>query len=100
MEVIELVKIILTIYAWAVIGMLIVFLCRIAYFYEKTSGQRVGYYFLFLPALLLAAGAIWYLVYDREFIGRPISDLLLCSGGVLLCLFGFRLQELMTGERR
>lgn len=96
----EVLKLILTIYSWVVIGILIVFLWRIAYFYEKTAGQRVGYHFLILPSLLLMAGAIWYLVHDREFIGRPTGDLLLCSGGVLLCLFGVRLQELMTGERR
>lgn len=96
----EVLQTILTVYAWTVIGMLIVFLWRIAYFYEKTSGQRVGYYFLLLPALLLVAGAIWYLVYNREFTGQPTGDLLLFVGGVLLCLFGFRLQELMIGERQ
>jgi hypothetical protein len=91
---------VLTVYAWAVIGILIVFLGRIAYFYAKTSGQRVGYYFLVFPALLLAAGAIWYLVSDQAFIGQPVGDLLLFAGGLLLCLFGARLQELMTGERQ
>jgi len=91
---------VLAVYAWIVIGTLLVFLGRVAYFYEKTSGQRVGYYILVLPALLLAAGAIWYLVSNREFIGQPIGDMLLCVGGVLLCLFGARLQELMTGERQ
>jgi hypothetical protein len=91
---------ILTIYAWTVIGALIVFLWRIAYFYAKTSGQRVGYYFLILPALLLAAGALWYLRSGGEFIGQPVGDLLLFGGGALLCLFGVRLQDLMTGGRR
>ncbi len=94
------VKYVLTIYSWVVVGGLIVFLGRIAYFYEKTSGQRVSFCFLFPPAMLLAAGAIWYLVYDIEFIGQSTGDLLLFSGGILLCLFGLRLQELMTGERR
>lgn len=96
----EIVETILTVYSWAVIGMLVVILQRIAYFYEKTSGQRTGYYFFLLPALLLAAGAIWYLLHGSTFIGQPIGDLLLFGGGVLLCLFGFRLQDLMTGERR
>ena len=95
----KVIQVTLTVYSWAVIGILIVFLGRIAYFYEKTSGQRVSYCFLLLPALLLAAGAIWYLVYNKEFIGQPIGDLLLFVGGVLLCLFGARLQGSMTGER-
>jgi len=96
----EAIKYILAGYSWAVIGVLLVFLWRVAYFYERTSGQRVGYRFLLLPSLLLAAGAVWYLVCGAEFIGQPGGDLLLFSGGVLLCLFGFRLQELMTGERQ
>ena len=94
------VKTVLTVYAWVAVGALVVFLWRVAYFYEKTSGQQVGHYFLIVPALLLAAGAIWYLVYDVEFVGQSAGDLLLCSGGVLLFVYGFRLQELMTGERR
>lgn len=96
----EAIEYILAIYSWVVIGMLIVFLGRIAYFYEKTSGQRVGYYLFLLPSLLLAAGAIWYLVRGGRFIGEYAADIFLLGGGVLLCLFGFRLQGLMTGERR
>jgi hypothetical protein len=95
----EMIKDVLAIYAWVVVEILIVFLGRIAYFYAKTSGQRVGHYFLLFPALLLAAGAIWYFRCGGEFIGQPTGDLLLFVGGVLLCLFGFRLQELMTGGR-
>ena len=94
----EIVKKILAIYSWVVVGMLLVFLWRIAYFYEKTSGQPVRYYLLLFPALLLAAGAIWYLACEVDFIRLPGGDLLLFSGGVLLFLFGFRLQELMTGK--
>jgi hypothetical protein len=94
----EIIKRVLIIYSWAVVGILLIFLWRIAYFYEKASGQSVRYYFLILPVLLLAAGAIWYLACRIEFIGLPIGDLLLFSGGVLICMFGFRLQELMTGR--
>ena len=96
----ETIKQVLAIYAWAAIGALIVFLWRIASFYAKTSGQRVGHYLLILPMLLLAAGAIWYLTSGAEFIGQPIGDLLLFGGGVSLYLFGVRLQDLMTGGRR
>lgn len=95
----ETIHVALTIYSSVVIGILIVFLWRVAYFYEHTSGQRVGHRFFVLPALLLAAGVIWYLKYGGEFTGQPIGDLLLFSGGALLCILGSRLQELMTGER-
>lgn len=94
----EIVKRILTVYSWVVVGILLIFLWRIAYFYEKASGRSVRYYSLILPVLLLAAGAIWYLACRIEFIGLPGGDLLLFSGGVLICKFGFRLQELMTGR--
>jgi hypothetical protein len=96
----QVLKYMLTIYAWLVIGMLLVFLGRIAYFYEKTSGQRVGHYLLFIPSLLLAGGAVWYLVHSVEFIGESFGNALLFAGGLLLFLFSGRLQELMTGERR
>ena len=89
----------LTIYSSVAVGILIVFLWRVAYFYEQTSGHRVGHHFFALPALLLAAGVIWYLKYGGEFTGQPVGDLLLFSGGALLCILGSRLQELMTGER-
>lgn len=93
-------KYILTIYSWVIVGALVVFLGRIGYFYEKTSGQRVGYCVFILPLLLLAVGALWYLAHDVDFTGQPVGDVLLCGGGVLLFLFGNRLRELMTGERQ
>jgi cbb3-type cytochrome oxidase subunit 3 len=96
----DIVKYILAIYSWAAIGLLLVFLGRIAYFYEKTSRQQTGYYLLVLPGLLLIAGVVWYLRQNAEFTGEPIGDLLLFSGGALLCLFGVRLKEFMTGERK
>lgn len=99
-SVMKAIEYILAIYSWVVIGMLVVFLWRIAYFFEKTSGQRVGYRFLTLPSLLLAASAIYYLVCGGGFIGQPAGDILLFSGGVSLCLFGLHLHKLMIGERQ
>jgi hypothetical protein len=96
----EIIKYALAVYSWVGIGVLIFFLGRIAYFYEKTSGQQTGYYFLLIPAVILAVGVVWYLIYSIEFTGQPIGDLLLFGGGVLLFVFGTRLQEFMTGERR
>lgn len=90
----------LTIYSWVAIGVLVAFLWRVAYFYERTSGQKVSHYVLALPSLLLMAGAAWYIWRDIEFVGQPTGDILLCGGGVALFLFGNRLRELMTGERK
>ena len=96
----QVLKYVLTCYAWVVTGLLLFFLGRIAYFYEQTSGERIGYRFLLLPALLLMGGMVWYFVADIEFTGQPVGDLLLFGGGISLGLFGMRLQEFMTGERR
>jgi hypothetical protein len=88
----------LAVYSWLAIGALFFFLWRIAGFYERASGHQVGHRFLLLPGALLAAGAVWYLRYDWDFVGQPIGDLLLFGGGILLFLFGNRLQKMMTGE--
>ena len=90
----------LSIYSWLVVGVLMLFLWRIARFYEKTSGQRVAHYLLVFPVVLLIAGVTWYLLHDVEFIENPAGNMLLFGGGLLLFMFGGHLQELMTGERR
>jgi len=97
---VDVIKFVLLIYSWVGVGVLLLFLGRIAYFYEKTSGQITGYQFLVLPVLLLAGGVIVYLRYGREFTGYAAGDLLLFSGGALLVFLGLRLQDFMTGERR
>ena len=97
--VLEIVKGALITYTWIIIGVLLFFLWRIARFYEQASGERVGHSFLLLPSGLLAAGAIWYLSKDVDFVGEPVGDLLLFVGGLLLLFFGSRLERLMTGER-
>jgi hypothetical protein len=95
----QILEYILAIWSWVVIGILLVFLWRIAYFYQKTSGQRVGYYLFIVAVVLLAIGAVWYLIVNVDFTEEPIADALLFGGGLLLFVFGGRLQELMTGER-
>lgn len=95
----EFVKQMLAIYSWAIVGVLIAFLWRIAYFYQKASGQRLGHFLVVVPALLVAAGVVRYVVLGGEFIGHPVGDVLLFGGGVALVLYGLRLQEMMTGER-
>ncbi len=94
----QIVKGALAIYAWAVIGVLLYFLWHVARFYEQASGERVGHRFLLLPGLLLAGGAVWYLIRDNGFVGEPVGDALLFAGGILLLFFGSHLQKLMTGE--
>ena len=70
----ETAKYVLAIYSWVVITILIAFLWRIAYFYQKASGERLGHHTLAIPALLLVAGAIWYILFDLEFVGQLIGD--------------------------
>lgn len=85
-------------YAWLLISVLLLFLWQIAGFYGQASGERVGHSFLLLPGVLLAAGALSYLVHDSAFVGEPVGDLLLFAGGLLLFLFANRLEQLMTRE--
>jgi hypothetical protein len=94
----EFIKQVLAIYSWAIIVVLIAFLWRVAQFYQRASGQRLGHYLVVVPAVLLVAGVIHYTVLGGEFIGHPTGDVLLFSGGVALILFGARMLEMMTGE--
>jgi hypothetical protein len=89
----------LTAYSWAGVGVLILFLGRIAYFYGKTSHQRVRYWMLAVPSLLLGAGVAWYSIHEIGFTGQPTGDLLLFGGGMLLIALGSRLRDLMSGAR-
>lgn len=91
---------VLSVYSWVLIGILVVFLWRIGYFYEKASGERLCHYLLLAPALLLAGGGAWYIVQDTEFVGQPMGDVLLLFGGLGLALFALRMQHLMTRPRR
>ncbi len=91
---------VLAISAWLIILGLVFFLWRIAYFYEHASGERLYHYLIVIPALLLAAGAAWYIVRACDFVGEPVGDSLLFLGALTLVLFGCHLQELMTGERK
>jgi len=89
----------LAVYSWAVVGLLTIFLWRVAYFYERMSGERVYHMLVILPALLLLCGAIWYLWSGKPFVGEPGADVCLFLGGVGLGIFGVRLQMLMTGAQ-
>ena len=95
----ELIQRALTAYSWAVIGILILFLGRIAFFYGRTSRHRVRYGLLVIPAVFMGAGAAWYSTREIGFFGEPTGDLLLFAGGMLLVALGARLRDLMTGAR-
>ena len=86
-------------YSWAGVGVMIVFLWRIAFFYEKTSNRWVGHYLVMIPGLVLLAGVVRYLVVGKPFVGDAAGDILLFVGGLGVALFGMRLQRLMTGEQ-
>jgi len=89
----------ITALSWAGITTLTFFLWRIARFYEKSS-QQTAYSWLFtFPLLLLPAGAIFYMVYDRDFVGVPVGDLLLAAGGVTLIAASLTLQQVLVEER-
>jgi hypothetical protein len=100
MPLLNYVKLGLAVYSWIIVGVLLLFLGRIAYFYEKTSRQRVRYMLYSIPTALLGFGALWYLFSDVEFVRQPVGDLSLFLGGVLVYVLGERLREMMTGERR
>jgi len=89
----------LTAYAWVIVGVLVVFLWRIAFFYEKTSGRWVGHFLVFVPGALLLAGVARYFLARKPLVGDSLGDLLLFLGGGGIALFGMRLQHLMTGEQ-
>lgn len=80
---------------WLGILFLVFLLWRIARFYERSSGQRV-YAWVFLVILVLfLVGAAWYIFANPGFIGIPIADGLLCTGGILSVLGTFILTRAM-----
>ena len=93
------VQAILTAYSWVGVGILIMFLWRIAFFYEKTSNRWVGHYLLMIPGLILLAGVVTYLIVGKPLVGDSVGDLLLFVGGLGVAVFGIRLQRLMMGEQ-
>jgi hypothetical protein len=92
---------ILNIYSWAVIAITLFFICLIARFYEKKSGQNTHCHLFFLPLVLFLLGAIQYLFSSYDFAGDVVGDTLLFSGGLILSFLGASLLSLMTrGSKR
>ena len=85
-------------YTWAILGILIVVLYRIARFYQVPSGRR-SYYRLFLvPLVLMLAGGLRYATLGI-IVGDVWADLLMIVGGASLIVLGYYLLRLMTGGR-
>jgi hypothetical protein len=82
--------------AWAMIGVLIVVLYRIARFYQITSGRRSRYQWFSMPLILLVAAAAINLLTS---VPNLAGDLLLLLGSLSLIGLGYNLLRLMTGSR-
>jgi hypothetical protein len=81
------------------IAVLTYFLWRIARFYESSSDQTAHSWLFLPPLVLLPAGAAWYLILNRDFVGLPSADMLLLGGGATLLLAALLLQQIMMEER-
>jgi len=84
---------------WTGISLLIFLLWRIARFYEHSSGQRAYSYLFLLSLLLLLAGAVYYILFDVDFIGSTTASLLLFFGGTLLGIATILLGQVMGVDR-
>lgn len=87
-----------SLYIWIGLTVLMIFLYRIARFYQTTSGRR-SYYQLFLaPIGLLLAGGLRYASL-AIFVGDGLGDGLMVIGGLSLIGLGYVMLKLMTGGR-
>lgn len=98
---------VLNLYAWALVGALILILYRIARFYQakyaelyKDKPRQRTYAALFiLPMLLFLLAAARYVLLDTK-VGDPWSDLAFLVGGIILAATSYHLYRLMMGGRR
>ena len=88
----------LTLYIWGIVGALIAILYRIARFYQITSGRRSYYQLFAAPLILLCGGGLRYATVDL-FVGDPLGDVLMLTGGLSLLGLSYGLLRLMTGSR-
>jgi len=92
--------IVLTIYSWAVVTALFLFLVLIARFYELKSGQRSYFWGFAIPVVFFMAPMLRHTIWNGTWTGDWWSDLGgFLAGGVTFLLGGFLLR-LMTGGRR
>lgn len=89
---------ILNLYIWIVLCGLVVFLYRIARFFQITSRHRSYYQLFVVPIALLLGGGLRY-VSLGIFVGDALGDVLMVLGGVSLIGLGYYVLRLMTGGR-
>lgn len=90
---------VLTLYVWALICVLLLFLYLIARFYQRTTRERSHYRLFLIPLSLFSVAGLRY-AWTGSIAGEPFGDLLLFAGGVGLFGLGFFLYRLMMGRRR
>jgi hypothetical protein len=88
----------LDLYAWGGVIFLLAVLYRIARFYQATAEEHSHYRWFALPLVLFMLAAIRY-AWVGGFAGDPWGDSLLVVGGGSLLTLGYRLLNLMTGDR-
>lgn len=88
----------LSVYIWVGLSALMIFLYRIARFYQATSGRRSYYQLFLVPIVLLLAGGLRYASLSI-FVGDGLGDVLMVIGGFSLIGLGYYMLRLMTGGR-
>ena len=88
----------LSLYIWVGLTALMIFLYRIARFYQTTSGRRSYYQLFLVPIVLLLIGGVRYASLGI-LVGDGLGDGLMVMGGLSLIGLGYYMLRLMTGGR-
>ncbi len=94
----DLVARLLSVYVWALAGILVLLLFGIGRFYQQTTKENSHYKLFLLPVALYWVGAALYTPLEPGNIGTLVGDVLFCLGGLAIFGLGFRLVTLMTGR--
>ncbi len=96
----------LTLYTWGVICILLLFLFRIALFFERRRQKKTAkkqalsfYQFLLVPIIFFAVSAVLYALSPSLIVGRPLADSLRIIGALFLGVTGYVLLNTMIGGR-
>lgn len=88
----------LSLYIWVGFTALMIFLYRIARFYQTTSGRRSYYQLFLVPIIFLLVGGVRYASLGI-LVGDGLGDGLMVIGGLSLIGLGYYMLRLMTGRR-